>query len=245
MKTLSQTALARIQRFILTENSDFLDAVDSGNYEQVKKLLKSSRVNSFSKFGQTPLGYACANLDLEMVNLLLDNGANPNIYSEKPPLLYAIETAHNWHNTSGLSKDMQAALETHENNAFLIMKRLIDANADINYTDKKGSNLLISAAYAGNDKIVQLLIELGADTQIKNQEGKSVFHYALMGENKTTIKMLCEIACVRQLQEYQEQIPEGYRQATATRALINALLVYKNLDEGLVMPKEVKRVVKI
>lgn len=245
MKNLSQTALARIQRFFIAENSDFLDAVAFGNYEQVKKLLKISRVNSFTKFGQTPLGYACANLDLEMVNLLLDNGANPNVYFEKPPLLYAIETPHNWHNTFGLSKDMQAALEAHENNAFLIIKKLIDANADINHTNKKGSNLLISAVYAGNHKIVQLLIELGADTQIKNEEGKNVFHYALMGENKTIIKMLCEIACVRQLQEYQEQIPEVYRQATATRALINALLVYKQLDEELVVPKEVKKVKKI
>jgi ankyrin repeat protein len=240
IKTIIETAIATIHSYIAPENNIFFDAVHQGKYDEVKKLLKSSRVNSFSKVGQTPLGYACQNLDLEMVNLLLDNGADPNIYETRPPLLYAIESTHNWHNTSGLSKDMLTALQTHENNTYLIVKHLIDAKADISYTDKEGNNLLISAAYGGNDKIVQLLIELGADPQSKNKKGKNVFHYALMGENKDIIKMMCDMATLEKLGEYQKQIPEDYKLGNKTKDLINTLRFKMTIEQDLTVKTETR-----
>ena len=53
-----------------------------------------------------------------------------------------------------------------------IVQLLIDADADLNKTDKNGRTALFYAASGGNDDIVALLIDAGADTSIKDKEGK-------------------------------------------------------------------------
>lgn len=97
IKDLISTVLAKLPSLV-SENIDFFDAVHYENYDEVKKLLKHSKVNSFSKAGKTPLDYACSNLDVKMVDSLLEHGANPNVYGEKPALIYVLDAAYSGNN---------------------------------------------------------------------------------------------------------------------------------------------------
>ena len=54
-----------------------------------------------------------------------------------------------------------------------IAKALIDAGADINFTNKEGSTALITASFFGREDIVKLLLEKGADKTIVNQYGST------------------------------------------------------------------------
>lgn len=244
IKKIINTTLVRITSLIFSENSDFFESIKSGNHENIKSLLKTSRVNSFSKFGKTPLELACSILDVEMVNLLLNNGANPNIYKDKSPLVYTLSIVLNRYQIHGLTKDTQEYLQTQENKAFLIIKSLIEAKAEINYIDKEGRNILMTAAHRGNYEVVKLLIDLNADLQLNDKKGKSVFHYALMGENKNIVKLLCEIATSDELNKWQKEIPDLFT-LTEIKEFINILQTYKQLDKDLVVSKEIKRVRKI
>ncbi|NOT59058.1 MAG: ankyrin repeat domain-containing protein [Acidobacteria bacterium] len=61
-------------------NDELLAATRKSNIELVKSLLaKGADVDAKSPYGATPLFFACDRANAEMVKLLLDAGANPNI----------------------------------------------------------------------------------------------------------------------------------------------------------------------
>lgn len=58
-------------------------AVDEGNFDEVKNLLQSGySLDAFDDLDYTPFHYACKNEDYEMMDMLLENGANINAYNE-------------------------------------------------------------------------------------------------------------------------------------------------------------------
>lgn len=61
-------------------NDELLVATRKSNIEQVKSLLaKGADVDAKSPYGATPLFFACDRSNAEIVKLLLEAGANPNI----------------------------------------------------------------------------------------------------------------------------------------------------------------------
>ncbi len=71
-------------------------------------------------------------------------------------------------------------------------KLLIDAGADLNFTNNDGSTPLISAAFFGRPEIVQLLLDAGADKTIKNNFGATAYETvaAPFSEVKSTYDMM-------------------------------------------------------
>lgn len=62
--------------------NQFVDAVSKGNYEQVKRMLKfrpKISVDGLDSNQDRPLEIALANKNLEIAELLLKSGANPNL----------------------------------------------------------------------------------------------------------------------------------------------------------------------
>lgn len=61
-------------------NEELLEAARKSDVEKVKALLaKGANVNAKSPYGVTPLGFACSRGSVEVVQILLDHGAEVNV----------------------------------------------------------------------------------------------------------------------------------------------------------------------
>lgn len=116
-------------------------AIDIDRADIVQALIDAGAdLYDSTYFEDTPLGLAATRGNLEILELLLNAGANPNYGGESPPLCDAVRKQH-----------------------VNVIKALIQRNADVNLTTPSKISPLMIAAGIGNLEIVKLLVELGAD----------------------------------------------------------------------------------
>ena len=153
---------------------DYLfNSINTGSVNQIKESLDNGvDVNCKNHNQDTPLRIAiikrnmkknCDKNYLNIIKLLLNYGANPNIKSKilgSTPLLLAI-----------YKKDYELVL------------LLIQNGANINLPNKLYNYPLISAAKYGSLKIVKLLLENGAKILNKNFENSTAYHEACRYNN--------------------------------------------------------------
>jgi ankyrin repeat protein len=157
------------------------DAALDGDFDEVQRQLDAGvDVNEESSTGLTPLHYAASSGHNDIVELLIERGANVNATDSgkgATPLDYAhwrdheevIETlnAHNAqreHEKGGKgighsSVIHDAALDGDIDE----VQRQLDAGVDPNLKSSKGATPLFYAVYKGHLEIVELLITRGAD----------------------------------------------------------------------------------
>ena len=132
--------------------------------QTVRRLLEEgARAHSKDKiFGWTPLHWAAARGERELLVLLLDRGAEVNAKDNNlwTPLHEAIS-----------NKDTETA-------AFLL-----DRGADVNAADKNGRTPLHDAAADGEREISALLLERGANVNQKDKTGRSPLGHAKQSED--------------------------------------------------------------
>ena len=166
----------------LEENADSIvielsNSVIDKNLLGIKEIIKKGvDVNHFDEVGNTALCSAAFGGNLEIVRVLLEAGADPNLTPEpepdeddsNPPLWFA--------------------------NSAEVTKLLIDAGADINFQNSSGDTILIMTARRwGALKKMKVLLENGADINIKNNEGKTALMYAAKNkDNLDKVKLLIE-----------------------------------------------------
>ena len=158
-----------------------------GNIKITRTLLNAgSNVNQIGPTGVTALYTACERADVEMVELLLTHGANPNTQQAGIPqhvmqqvstnvneekIATALEGEGNtdrygdWHGNT-----LQAAciLEIKS-----IVQMLILYGADVNSSVGNSSSPLVTVCLEGRFEIAKLLIEAGADLCATNLIGHS------------------------------------------------------------------------
>jgi ankyrin repeat protein/superfamily II DNA or RNA helicase len=102
---------------------------------------------------------ACERGDVELVEVLLDEGANPNVKDERgwTPLHYVA--------LSGVEK---------------IAMLLVSRKAEVNAKDNEGKTPLHYAAENHQTSIVDVLVSAGADPNIKDNLGRTPLHYAVL-----------------------------------------------------------------
>ena len=122
--------------------------------ETMRRLLeKGVPVNAKDNNGITALGDAITSRSLEIVNLILESGANPNdIYYDSPEFC---------------STSMTRAVEV---DSMSILRLLIKNKAHMNLACSNGETILIFAVRSSHIKAVKTLIELGAD--VKGKQGQ-------------------------------------------------------------------------
>lgn len=136
-------------------------AVFWDNHEMVEKAIAhGSNVNAVDLSKTTPLLIATALSDKEMVELLLKNGADTNIYSRTEKWTPLIRAANK--------------------NSLDICRVLLNHGADVNAQTRTGRTALHNAAQNGNLELVKLLVEHGADISIKNNIGWSAEYIVQM-----------------------------------------------------------------
>lgn len=166
--------------------------------------LKRTDIDTPDYMGWTPLWDALHSGQLEIAELLLKGGADPNQPSPDgrwTPLARAAQAGHqdtvhllcrhgaNINCTSpdeGHSPLRWAAAHRHTN----IAQHLIQYGADIETKALDGSTPLISAAQNGDEAMVWALTQAGAKLDVQDDYGASALHYAAMSENKPIVWLL-------------------------------------------------------
>ncbi len=135
---------------------DLYEAASIGDLASMKQHItdQSSSINSYSSDGFTPLGLACYFGHLEIVQYLVNHGADVNKASSNSFHVAPIHSA--------------TAISDYEITAFLL-----GHGADVNAKQQSGVTPLHSAAHNGKLDIATLLVDHGADVKAKTSDGKT------------------------------------------------------------------------
>jgi carboxypeptidase family protein/ankyrin repeat protein len=143
--------------FIAPEDP-FIRAAQEDNMELLSSLISGKDVNLRDlRSGTTALEHAVQNANREMVQTLLDAGANVNAANA------AGETAL-------MMLDSDATSD--------LVWDLINAGADVNGRDKGGTTALMRAAGSDSLEALRTLLDAGAKVDLKNNDGMTALMFA-------------------------------------------------------------------
>ena len=140
-----------------------MDLIRSGDSNEISRLIKDgAKVNSLDEYGVSPLAYAVALLHPELVEFLIDNGADVNLPNKdgQTPIFFATN--------------------------FEIFELLVDAGADVNHQAPDGGTALIGAIFMDEIGQAEALVKHGADVNVLNPNGRSPLN--ILNERKNTYK---------------------------------------------------------
>jgi ankyrin repeat protein len=186
-----------------------MSAYSSGYVDVALHLINELKVgaNISDDAGLTILAKAVGKADWTMVKVLLDNGADVNVYcADGLPLIALL--ARDGHddmidmflaNNADVhlsSKDGHTAIYVAaKNNQIATVRHLIVQGADVNAQTDTGSTPLIVAASNGYLAMVVLLLELGANTELQTSKGITAKKMALaLAPRSERLKTLLDTA---------------------------------------------------
>lgn len=147
-------------------------AVKSGSREITKLLLeRGADPNvSFEDATGSPLDFAAAGGDPEMVSLLISGKAKVN---------YKMRGAQTALHTACMQKESEQVAA--------IITILLQNGADANAVTHMGITPLMNAVEADNTSAVKILLQRGADPRIRNIKGKTALDLAVDGAKNSEI----------------------------------------------------------
>ncbi|KAF4871171.1 Ankyrin repeat domain-containing protein 50 [Colletotrichum siamense] len=188
-------------------------------------------------FDGTPLTFAaCRGLD-EVVELLLDHGANIEAVGKdgRSPLFRA---AHLGHVSTvktlqhyGAKSPVQCGgpLElwpAPKNNFWLIIELLIIGGANIESRNERGLTLLSSAARAGQLPLLVMLLDRKADIETRDGEGRTPLWHALWNNQESTFEMLLRRGAKIEVVDRNGDTPLIYAARYGTASILQTLLSF-------------------
>lgn len=156
---------------------DIFEAAAVGHIERVREFLKTDPeiINKYSNDGFPPLGLAAFFGHADIVQLLIEKGADVNAPSQNQMQVRPIHSAVAF-------KDKEVACK--------IAKMLLENGADGKAKQQGGWTPLHGAANSGSEKLVTLLMSHGANPAEPNDEGKTPFQLAEEKEHRGVIDLL-------------------------------------------------------
>lgn len=152
-------------------------------------------VNTQDNLGNTPAHKAIKNM--QVLKILLDNGANPYVQNEFGlPLLHMaknnLETADfllkRKINPNSINEDGQSLLHTAASEGRIeLIKKLISYNAEVNFKDNENNTPLF---FAKNPFVIQELVDNGSKVNITNKKGETPLGLFFKRKNKDNIEAL-------------------------------------------------------
>ncbi len=171
-------------------------AAYKGDLEKVKKIIERnpSQINVQDNLGYTPLHLASGKGHIEIVEFLLNHGADIEleIFIGDTPLLLAARYA----------RDGQ----------YETIKTLLEHGAKVNHKDEDGRTALHKAAAYSGKEIMNLLISYGADVNARDKYQSTPLHQAAMLNNIEAAKALVEHGAdifAKNFHDYSKPLPEG------------------------------------
>ena len=151
---------------------ELYQATENNNLNVVKSILSSGMVDTnciWKPYGRTPLVWAAHKGHKEVVQLLLERGAEPNIA-----------------NSCGDTPLLKAAYRGHND----VVQLLLDEGADPNKVNTEGATPLLWAAAHGKKDVVRLLLDRGADPNKAEQRGQTPLHWAAAKGHQDVVQQL-------------------------------------------------------
>ncbi len=181
-------------------------AVESGNLDDVKLLLKSGAdPNVIERSGHTAFVMAALMGNADVVKLFLESGTNPNVSDESGrtvlmsaaagsdpemvKLLLQYGADPHVVNTDGQTALMYAA-ENLEGDKAEVVKILLQSGADPNVVDKNGFTALMLAATNGKSEAVDLFLKANVDLNVVNTTGATALMLASMSDTAKVAERL-------------------------------------------------------
>ncbi|MGH1440308.1 MAG: ankyrin repeat domain-containing protein [Cellvibrionaceae bacterium] len=192
------------------QNLTFFFDIEKGSISKVSAKIKTNNTNLEQRnhLGDTAVIVAARNGQLEILRLLVENGANINALDSKKRdvLNIAISTRNPAlaQLALQLGADPTMVTSVYDGGAIIygsakgaveIVEMLIKAGAPVNRINNLGWTALLEVAILGNNSkeyiaIAQMLIAAGADRSIKDNEGKTAFDHAKDRGNHELAKIL-------------------------------------------------------
>jgi len=147
------------------------DLVNEGQRDAALDLITGGAdVNELSVDGTTALHWAVYRKDLELVQMLLAEGADPDL-----------------RNDYGATPMTVAA----EHGAYPVMKALVDAGGNIESPNGEGQTLLMAVARTGNTDTAALLLDKGANVNAReNWGGQTALMWASSQQQPAMVELL-------------------------------------------------------
>ncbi|KAJ3450783.1 no mechanoreceptor potential c isoform d-related [Anaeramoeba flamelloides] len=179
-------------------------AISNNSAEILQFLIDELKVNLNSKTleGQTALHLVCKISNIQLLEILLESGAEPEItdltHQEEMPLhiatrigdLGVLRTLLKKANINSIRKDGKTSLHIAAQNGLEnVVSVLADHGADVNLQDKEGNTPLHMALKNGNDRVATIIVQYGAFLKVINNKGQSALECA---KNKKVRKMIKE-----------------------------------------------------
>jgi len=157
-------------------NQILMHAVSQGDIEQAQSMIVEggADVNCINTLGETACHYAALRGSVQLLEVLLAYGADPNVNSKKQygastPILMATKQGH-----------------------IQVVETLLRHNADCNLPDSQGFTPLHIAAREGKLDIAKLLISHGSNLEAPDNMGKTPYFWA-KENNHTDIMALLPV----------------------------------------------------
>lgn len=180
---------------IQRKNSLLLKSVMIGDISTIKNLLSlGADVNTQNSLGETPLIIATKKSYPIIVNMLLKEGANPNIkdvygitplisavYNPKDDINIVNELLEKGANVNYITPqgDTALILATRKKFNIDIINSLLDSGSNINIQNNDGMSALMYAARGNNINLINILLNAGADINLKNNKGQTALEIAI------------------------------------------------------------------
>eukprot|EP01124_Arcella_intermedia_P004579 TRINITY_DN12594_c0_g1_i1.p1 TRINITY_DN12594_c0_g1~~TRINITY_DN12594_c0_g1_i1.p1 ORF type:complete len:377 (+),score=106.07 TRINITY_DN12594_c0_g1_i1:31-1161(+) len=176
----------------------------SGKLTTVQELLEAGEDPNQVVQSNTALHFACKYNKLDVVNLLLDWNADPNILnlSKCTPLHWAIEAGNNdvissllqWNadpNIFGFEGLSSMHIAAKKGNLELL-KQLFESGGELNTTEDNEvkNTVLLEAVFGKNLEVVKFLIDHSASIDCKNSKGFTPLHMAVISHATDIVEFL-------------------------------------------------------
>ncbi len=164
--------------------------------------------NDLNRYGATPFFLAARSVDVPLMQVLLDLGADPfiaNVDGDTPLMVAAGVGVYSQGESPGLPEESADAVRI-----------LLDLGAPVNDVDRNGETAMHGPAWRGSNDAVMLLLAAGARLDVRNSRGwlpltiaEGVYHNARVMMNKHTAKLLREQMAARGLDTRDEGVDLG------------------------------------
>jgi len=158
----------RYKRAIGRGLKELIEASIVGNVEAVRAQLNTedniinARYNDRRReFGATALHVACRNNKVDVIRVLLENGADPNSVDD-----------------FGQTPLIELMLMENDGNVTAAIELLLEHGADINAKDSEDTTALMFACLSNNKNAVDVLLENRADIHLRDFMGRTALQIA-------------------------------------------------------------------